>query len=328
VRYQDPGRDKSMRFRFILTMVLLLGWRQWGAAEEIESLESPGTIEIASEPVEAERVAESAVTQDPAPVPAPVVAEEFPPAPGATPNASAATTTTPTLATKETFWKGWKQLPKDILRDQKEMWTFPIGLATGKHLKPTIAVVGVTAALVALDGYPATYFSKPNPFGKFNQIFSGPNTARANYIIPLGLYALALIQRDEYAQKTFLLAGEAVINSEILTSVMKDLDRRSNPNDMPPGGPYGESWFKNKFAQNLIGGNGSFPSGHTIAAFSVATVYAQRYSQKKWVKWVAYGLAAVDGFSRVPLQSHYASEVFLGATLGYIFGRQAARGAR
>jgi len=109
---------------------------------------------------------------------------------------------------------------------------------------------------------------------------------------------------------------------------MKDIDRRSNPNDMPVGGPYGDSWFKNKFAQNLIGGNGSFPSGHTIAAFSAATVYAQRYSHKKWVKWVAYGLAVVDGVSRVSLQSHYASDVFLGATLGYIFGRQAVRGAR
>ena len=33
---------------------------------------------------------------------------------------------------------------------------------------------------VALDGYPATYFSKPNPFGTFDKVFSGPTTARMN----------------------------------------------------------------------------------------------------------------------------------------------------
>jgi hypothetical protein len=285
----------------------MLGWRQWGSAEDIELLEFqdpvPEPTTVAGEPTTVPDVAD---------VPAAVT-------PVAPP---------PVLTYKEEFWKGWKQLPKDILRDQKAMWTFPFHLAQGKHLKPTIAVVGVTATLIALDGYPATYFSKPNPWGKFNKFFSGPNTAQANYFIPLALYGIALVQRDTYAQKTFLLAGEAVINSEILTSVMKDVDRRSNPNDMPVGGPYGDSWFKNKFAQNLIGGNGSFPSGHTIAAFSVATVYAERYKHHKWVKWVAYGLAIVDGVSRVSLQSHYASEVFLGATLGIVFGRQAVRGAR
>jgi len=291
-----------MRNRFILVLVLILGWRQWGSAEELETLEYQDPVESP-----AADAADATVATEAAQAVAP----------------------TPTLSgKKEEFWKGWKQLPKDLLRDQKEIWTFPVALAKGKHLKPTIAVVGVTTALIALDGYPATYFSKPNPWGTFNKVFSGPTTARMNYLIPLGLYGVSLVRRDTYGQKTFLLAGEAVINSEIITSVMKDIDRRSNPNDMPIGGPYGDSWFKNKFAQNLIGGNGSFPSGHTIAAFSVATVYSQRYANHKWVKWVAYGLAAVDGFSRVSLQSHYASEVFLGATLGYIMGRQAVRGAR
>jgi membrane-associated phospholipid phosphatase len=291
-----------MRRLFILGIVLLVCLRQRGWAEELEPLENQDSVGSST--------------------PAAVDADA----------ASAAVSMQPTapagLSGKDEFWQGWKQLPKDLVRDQKEIWTFPIALARGKHLKPTIAVVGVTAALIALDGHPAAYFSKPNPWGTFNKVFSGPRTAQANYIIPLTLYGISLVRRDTYGQKTFLLAGEAVINAEILTSVMKDIDRRANPNDMPVGGPYGDSWFKNKFAQNLIGGNGSFPSGHTIAAFSVATVYAERYKNLKWVKWVAYGLAAVDGFSRISLQSHYASEVFLGATLGYVLGRQAVKGAR
>jgi len=220
---------------------------------------------------------------------------------------------------KDAFWKGWKVLPDDLLQDQKRIWTFPVSVARGKHLKPTIAFIGVTAGLVALDGYPARYFQKTKSYGQFNKIFSGVNTGKANYLVPLALYGIGLVRRDSYAQKTFLLAGEAVLDSELLTSVMKDTNRRMNPNDVPMNGNFQDTWFKNKFAQNLIGGNGSFPSGHTIAAFSVATVYSDRYAKKhRWVPWLAYGLASLDGFSRMSLKSHFSSEVFAGAALGYV----------
>jgi hypothetical protein len=44
---------------------------------------------------------------------------------------------------------------------------------------------------------------------------------------------------------------------------------------------------------------GSFPSGHTIAGFSVATVVSRRYGKKhRWVPDAAYGMAALVGASR------------------------------
>ena len=57
-------------------------------------------------------------------------------------------------------------------------------------------------------------------------------------------------------------------------------------------------------------GPGGFPSGHTIAAFSIATVFAERYHRHRWVPWTAYGLAGLIGFSRVTLQAHFPSDVF------------------
>jgi membrane-associated phospholipid phosphatase len=36
---------------------------------------------------------------------------------------------------------------------------------------------------------------------------------------------------------------------------------------------------------------------------------------------VAYGVAGLIGFSRVPLQAHFPSDVFLGAALGYAVAR-------
>ena len=71
----------------------------------------------------------------------------------------------------------------------------------------------------------------------------------------------------------------------------------------------------------LLSNQGGFPSGHTIAAFSVATVVARRYRNRKWVPYVAYGLAGAVGFSRVSLNAHFVSDVFAGAALGYSISR-------
>jgi membrane-associated phospholipid phosphatase len=61
-----------------------------------------------------------------------------------------------------------------------------------------------------------------------------------------------------------------------------------------------------------------------MAAFSVATVISRRYPQhRRWLPYVAYGLAGVVGFSRVTLSSHFPSEVFAGAALGYTISRYA-----
>jgi membrane-associated phospholipid phosphatase len=68
-------------------------------------------------------------------------------------------------------------------------------------------------------------------------------------------------------------------------------------------------------------GHGSFPSGHTIAAFSIATVVARRYGNHRWVPYAAYGMAALVGFSRLSLSAHFLSDVFMGGALGYSISR-------
>ena len=45
-------------------------------------------------------------------------------------------------------------------------------------------------------------------------------------VVPLSFYAISLVRRDTYGQHTALLAGEAVADAEILTTAMKDVDRR------------------------------------------------------------------------------------------------------
>jgi membrane-associated phospholipid phosphatase len=210
----------------------------------------------------------------------------------------------------------WRRLVPNMVQDQKRIGLFPVSMAHGHHLLPVLAVAGVTAGFMAIDEHNAKYFRNTQTFAGLNKVLSGSNSALGMEIFPAAFYAIGLTRKDSYAQHTVLLAGEAVLDSEILTSVIKDVDRRFRPASVPPGGDFSHSWFQ-ETRGSYIGGVGSFPSGHAIAAFSIATVFAKRYPNPRWHVWLAYGLASLVGFSRLSLQSHFSSDVFAGAALGF-----------
>jgi len=183
-----------------------------------------------------------------------------------------------------------------------------------------LTITGITAGLIALDPHDMPYFRRTNNFVSFNQVFSGTATAAATAIVPASFYLIGLKRRDTYAKQTALFAGESLADVEILTAVVKAVTRRTRPSSIPPEGDFSDTWFKTGWGSSFSGA-ASFPSGHTIAAFSVATVIARRYGSHRWVPWVAYGLAGLVGFSRVTNQAHFPSDVFLGAALGYSVSR-------
>ena len=211
-------------------------------------------------------------------------------------------------------------LPKNVLQDQKNLWLFPVQLAHGRHWLPTGSVLGVTAGLLAADAHDAPYFRRTSSFSGFNTAFSGTATAIGIAAVPSAMYGIGLLRHDTFAQETALFAGEAVVDSGVLAVVMKDVSRRLRPSDIDPHGDFSDTFFKSH--PTIVGAGSSFPSGHTILAFSVATVMARRYGKRHaWVRWVAYGAAGAVAFSRVTLQSHFPSDVFLGAALGYSIAR-------
>jgi membrane-associated phospholipid phosphatase len=62
-------------------------------------------------------------------------------------------------------------------------------------------------------------------------------------------------------------------------------------------------------------GHTSFPSGHTALAFALARSL-DRETDARWIPAVAYPVAALVGWSRVRSESHWTSDVVVGAALG------------
>ena len=206
----------------------------------------------------------------------------------------------------------------NILHDQKDLWLFPLKLGQGRHWFPALSITAATATLIALDEKDTPYFRHTSSFGTFNKVFATNITMTEVLVAPASFYVIGYFDKDPYARKTGLFAAEALADTTILDLAMKGVSRRLRPADIPPNGDFSDSFFKanhNPFSS-------SFPSGHTISAFAVATVIARRYGhQHKWVPYAAYAAAGLIGFSRVPMQAHFPSDVFLGAALGYSIAR-------
>jgi membrane-associated phospholipid phosphatase len=202
----------------------------------------------------------------------------------------------------------------DIVHDQGTIWKFPWSAAHGHHWKPVVAFTVATTGLVELDPHDTPYFRRTQAFSGFNSAFSSRNTGLGEGLFPAALFLAGRARKDEYEEHTALLAGRALADAEILSEIMKNVDRRLRPREVT-NGDFGHTWFK--AGGGILINRGTFPSCHANCAFAMPTVIAERYLSHRWVPWVAYGLAGAVGFSRITLQAHFPSDVFAGAVLGY-----------
>jgi hypothetical protein len=201
----------------------------------------------------------------------------------------------------------------DLTCQQLRIWTFPSKLGRKDAFAPTIAVAGVAASLLGTDKSTAGYFRTTEKFRSFDSVFSMANTKYGLVALPFAFYGASLLRHDSYGQKTAILAGEALLDAEVVTKSLKLATGRVGPGSGTGFGQSRGNW--------LATTGGSFPSGHSAAAFAVATVFAQRYSHHKWIPWVAYAGATAVAFSTISQSGHFPSEAFLGSTIGFSISR-------
>jgi len=121
-------------------------------------------------------------------------------------------------------------------------------------------------------------------------------------------YLIGRAEHNARARETGVLGAEALIDSAILSTAVKEITQRTRPT-----GGRGRSDF--------FDGGTSFPSGHSIEAWSLATVIAHEYHDRLAVQIAAYGIASAVSVSRFTGRNHYLSDVLVGSALGYGIGR-------
>lgn len=148
-----------------------------------------------------------------------------------------------------------------------------------------------------------------------------------NFTSPLGdyryqaaalasLYAFGWIGSNEKAKNIAVLSAQALFISGGMTQCAKYFTGRERPHETNP--LYSKSWVG-------VNHHSSFWSGHTSTAFTLAAVFADVYSDKKWVSFTSYGLAGLVGLSRITEDQHWPSDVFVGAAVGVVIGKMVVK---
>jgi membrane-associated phospholipid phosphatase len=198
---------------------------------------------------------------------------------------------------------------KHLISDQKSIWTSPAHLrwADGAWLFPLAAV---TAGFLATDrSVPPALTSDQT---KLNRYVSISNYGLYSMVGATGgLYIWSKLSHDDHQRETGLLAGEAAIDSLAVATALKYAFGRERP-------------YVDHGLGNFFQGGDSFPSDHSLIAWSIASVIAHEYPGPLTQVGV-YGLATLVSATRVMGQQHFPSDVVVGAAVGWLIGREVYR---
>ena len=201
-----------------------------------------------------------------------------------------------------------KSLPLAILKDQVPVWTSPVRIK--RHdliwLLPLGAATGVT---LATDTDAMRNVSRDRTFNK-DSVNASNYLLASEITIPVALYGIGLFKHSAHGRETGILSGEALVDSVVLDEVTKIISRRERPLYNNAAGDF--------FAPN-VGTNSSFPSSHSMLAWTLAGVVAGQYPSK-WVQVVVYSMASGVSVTRVLGQEHFPTDVLIGGAAGWLIG--------
>jgi membrane-associated phospholipid phosphatase len=200
---------------------------------------------------------------------------------------------------------------KNILRDQRAIWTSPLHVQ--KEDAKWLVPLGLsTVALIATDRRTADALDDNSTRLNVSHAISYLGSGYGAGGIAGAFYLIGRTTHNARARETGLLGGEALIDSGIVAAVLKRATQRPRPR-------------AGKERGDFFDGGLSFPSGHSIAAWSLATVVANEYRGNRLVDISAYGLAAAVSVSRYTGRNHFLSDVLVGSAIGYGIGHYVYR---
>jgi membrane-associated phospholipid phosphatase len=171
----------------------------------------------------------------------------------------------------------------------------------------------LAAGVVALTGTSALLDDETRDLMKRNQTFLNDRlqTIAVEYgsglnmmLFSAGLYTAGLISDNAWVRETGLLTGTAIACAATVSTLTKGLVGRARPFlEM------GNHRFK---PFRLNDPFHSFPSGHTIVAFSVSAVLAERI-KNPWASIGLYAVATGTAAARLYSDNHWLSDVVFGA---------------
>lgn len=187
--------------------------------------------------------------------------------------------------------------------DQKELYRAPFKRS---NFKWDALVLGGTAALLVEDRNIEKHISHAN----YAYYANTSDIAIASLGTTLGAVWMWGIKGDHpQAKELGSLELETLVDTFLIYTPMQLLAARQRPD---VGNGNGDFWKNHSV-------NTSFPGGHAMFTFAMATVVSHEYKQK-WVQALAYTVATTVTVSRFMARDHWSSDMFVGSALGIGIG--------
>jgi len=202
-----------------------------------------------------------------------------------------------------------RKLPRNFLHDQAAIWTSPVRLRP-HDLKWFAPLVVATSVTFATDHYVMTQVVSNNP--SFNQASIDTSNALIYSLVatPVVLYGFGRFKADDHAREAGILTGEAMLDGVVVEQALKLVLWQERP---------AQDTARGRFFQSVAGIDSSFPSAHTLIAFSAASALAAEYPSR-WVQFGLYSAATGVGITRVLGQEHFPADVLVGGAAGWLIG--------
>jgi membrane-associated phospholipid phosphatase len=198
-----------------------------------------------------------------------------------------------------------------VVTDQKAMWTSPFHTSR-KQAKWWIIFGGAAGGLIATD----KYVSKNAPDSTvLRHLGNDVSYLGESYtLLPISavMYFGGTATHSDHFRETGLLSFEAIADVTIAQLVLKSVFDRQRPLEGKGNGEF-EASSGARYSS-------SFPSGHSIETFAIASVLAHEYPHKRWVKILVYGYAGGVVGARLAANQHFPGDVLAGGAIGWFVG--------
>lgn len=178
----------------------------------------------------------------------------------------------------------------------------------GKQWGTFGAVVGGTGILYIFDEETSDFFRDqrdhiPKFIKQYGIHYGSP---QYNYMFTGGVYLTGLFAKNEKLRRTGVLLVSSATSVGLLQQLTKSLIGRARP----VSGKTKDTFDPFNSHRNFH----SFPSGHTMLAFTNAYAIAKQF-KSPWVKTGIYTLGLVPGISRLWDGEHWLTDVALGVAI-------------
>ena len=192
-----------------------------------------------------------------------------------------------------------KRSVQRIGEDQKRLYLAPF---ERHNIKWDALVLVGTGAFLAAD----RRIESNIPHSNFTAYQATSDIAIAGLAGSLvGIYAYGFKDDHRHAKETGNIELETLVNTFLIYTPMQLIFARQRPDEGNGNGDF--------FKHHAV--NTSFPGGHAMFTWAMASVLADEYP-KPWARALSYSGAFAVTFTRFMARDHWSSDMFIGTALG------------